>query len=330
MLGAGSAGDTLAVDSYTQAARGLAPGQQGCILLSLVWLSARPPVIVGRVLVEVDGTRLWFDVDGPALVPDGRQMRRRPTVVLLHGGPFTYDHSYFKPHLNWLAEQAQVIYLDLRGHGRSAPTDPENWSFERCADDVRGLCDVIGVDRPVVVGHSMGAPVALLYGARHPGHASGLVVLSGFARWDHSRLVEGFRRCAGDEVADLADRSYAGGELTDDEWARVFASFGPHVPDGQTLARRATHPELGAYGLARIRAVDLLDRLSTVSAPTLVVVGTRDPVTPLGAAEEVVTALPPGRGQLEPLPGAGHFLWLDQPRRLRALLSQFTVDVSAP
>ena len=81
----------------------------------------------------------------------------------------------------------------------------------------------------------------------------------------------------------------------------MFASFGPHVPDGQTLARRVTHPELGAYGLARIQAVDLLDRLATVSAPTLVVVGTRDPVTPLGAAEEVVTALPPGRGQLEQL-----------------------------
>jgi len=49
------------------------------------------------VQVEVAGTRLWFDVDGPALVPDGPRMRRRPTVVLLHGGPGSFDHSYFKP-----------------------------------------------------------------------------------------------------------------------------------------------------------------------------------------------------------------------------------------
>ena len=47
--------------------------------------------------LEVNGTRLWFDVDGPALVPDGPAMRERPTVVLLHGGPGSYDHSYFKP-----------------------------------------------------------------------------------------------------------------------------------------------------------------------------------------------------------------------------------------
>ena len=45
--------------------------------------------------MEVNGTRLWFDVDGPALVPDGPAMLERPTVVLLHGGPGSYDHSYF-------------------------------------------------------------------------------------------------------------------------------------------------------------------------------------------------------------------------------------------
>jgi pimeloyl-ACP methyl ester carboxylesterase len=43
--------------------------------------------------VEVRGTRLWFNVDGPALVPDGPTMAERPTVVLLHGGPGSFDHS---------------------------------------------------------------------------------------------------------------------------------------------------------------------------------------------------------------------------------------------
>jgi pimeloyl-ACP methyl ester carboxylesterase len=45
--------------------------------------------------VHVNDTRLWFDVESPAVVPDGREMRDRPTVVLLHGGPGSYDHSYF-------------------------------------------------------------------------------------------------------------------------------------------------------------------------------------------------------------------------------------------
>ena len=154
--------------------------------------------------IDVNGTRLWFDVDGPALVPDGSQMRQRPTVVLVHGGPGVYDHSYFKPDFARLAEHAQVVYLDLRGHGRSAWGDAAGWSFETCADDVRVFCDSAGIDRPIVFGHSMGGPIVLLYGARHPGHAAGLIVQSGFARWDMPRMVEGFRRVAGDDVA--ADR----------------------------------------------------------------------------------------------------------------------------
>ena len=72
--------------------------------------------------VTVNGTRLWFDVDGAVLVPDGAVMRERPTILLLHGGPGSYDHSYFKPDFAALTNHAQVVYLDLRDHGRSART----------------------------------------------------------------------------------------------------------------------------------------------------------------------------------------------------------------
>ena len=282
------------------------------------------------VHVDVNGTRLWFDVDGAALVPDGDAMRSRPTVVLLHGGPFSYDHSYFKPHLDWLTEVAQVVYLDLRGHGRSAPTEPGEWSFEGCADDVAAVCERLGIDRPVVVGHSMGAPIALLHAVRHPGQAGGVVVLCGFARWDHARIVAGFRSVAGDEVAALADVSYTGGEVSDEEWGQVFAAFGPHLPDDDTMARRVGHPELGPYGMERVRAVDLVGSLGGLETATLVVVGTEDPVTPIAAAQEIVDAVPPGRVRLEVLPAAGHFPWLDQPDRLRAVLADFVTGVSAP
>jgi pimeloyl-ACP methyl ester carboxylesterase len=160
--------------------------------------------------VKVNGTRLGFDVDGPALVPDGPEMRERPTVVLLHGGPGTYDHSYLKPDFAGLSEEAQVVFLDLRGHGRSEWGDPAAWSFELCADDVRAFCDTLGIAGPVVYGHSMGGFVAMLYAARHPRHPAALVLQSTNARFDLTRLVEGFRRFGGDEVAELARRDYGG------------------------------------------------------------------------------------------------------------------------
>jgi pimeloyl-ACP methyl ester carboxylesterase len=272
---------------------------------------------------EVNGTRLWFDVDGPALVPDGSELRRRPTVVLVHGGPGVYDHSYFKPDFALLAGHAQVVYLDLRGHGRSAWGDAAAWSFEACADDIRGFCDTVGIDRPIVFGHSMGGPIVLLYGARHPGHAAGLIVQSGFARWDPARMVEGFRRVAGDEVAEIAGRSYGGDEVTEQEWARVFAAFGLHVPDEERKARTPQNLDLNSHGMELIRQLDVVDQLRRVDAPTLVSVGELDPVTPVAAAEEIVGALPEGIAQLEVIAGAGHFTWLDAPDRFWPTIIEF-------
>jgi len=267
------------------------------------------------VQLAVNGTRLWFDVEGPAIVADGRELRRRPTVVLVHGGPGVYDHAYFKPDFGRLAHHAQVVYLDLRGHGHSEWGSAGDWTFEACADDIRAFCDALGIERPVVLGHSMGAPIVLLYGARHPGHAAALVVQSGFARWDPARMVEGFRRVAGDEVADIARRSYAGEEVPDDEWARVFAAFGPHLPNEERKAQTPQNLELNVHGMELIRRLDIIDQLSAVDVPTLVSVGERDPVTPVSAAEEVVRAMPYGIAELDVVEGAGHFTWLDAPER---------------
>ena len=273
--------------------------------------------------LDVNGTRLWFDVDGPALVPRGSEMRQRPTVVLVHGGPGVYDHSYFKPDFARLTDHAQVIYLDLRGHGRSAWGDAAAWSFESCADDVRAFCDTAGIARPVVFGHSMGGPIVLLYGARHPGHAAGLIVSSGFARWDPLRMVEGFRRVAGDEVAQIARRSYVGEEVPDEEWARVFAAFGSQLPDEEREAHTPKNLELNSYGMGLVRQLDIVDQLHRIDAPTLVCAGELDPVTPVAAAEEIAGALPEGIAQLTIIDGAGHFTWKDTPDRYWPIITEF-------
>jgi proline iminopeptidase len=278
--------------------------------------------------IEVNGTRLWFDVDGPALVPDGCEMRQRPTVVLVHGGPGVYDHSYFKPDFGRLTPHAQVVYLDLRGHGRSDWGDAGAWSFEACADDVHGFCDTVGIARPIVFGHSMGGPVVLLYGARHPGHAAGLVVQSGFARWDTPRVVEGFRSAAGDEVAAIAGRSYAGEPVSDEQWARVFSAFGPRLPDPERHARTPKNRELNSRGMDLLRRLDIVDELVRIEAPTLVSVGRLDPVTPVAAAREIVDALPGGLAQLEVIDGAGHFPWMDVPERYWPMLITFIGSIT--
>lgn len=278
--------------------------------------------------IDVNGTRLWFDVDGPGLVHEGHELRQRPTLVLVHGGPGVYDHAYFKPDFARLAEHAQVVYLDLRGHGRSDWGDVAAWSLEACADDVHAFCDALGIARPVVFGHSMGAPIVLLYGARHPEHAGGLILQSGFARFDVPRLVEGFRRVAGDDVAEIAGRSYRGEGVSDDEWNRVYDAFGPNRPTKDEADAWPENAELNTRGMDLIREVDIVDQLARIDAPTLVSVGELDPVTPVPAAEEIVAALPEGLGRLEVIDGAGHFTWKDAPDRVFGLIAGFVKRVA--
>jgi proline iminopeptidase len=280
------------------------------------------------VQVDVNGTRLWFDVDGFVLVPSGAAMVARPTVVLVHGGPGGYDHSYFLPEFSRLAAMAQVVAVDLREHGRSERRDPGAFTFEQCADDVVALCDVLGIDRPVILGHSMGGFVAMLAGIRHPGRLAGLVLLSTFARFDRSRLFEGFRRIGGDEVGHIAARDFGGEAVTDEESDRVFAAFGPNLPSPDRLARRVRNPDVHAPGMARMRALDAVAGLAAIDCPTLVCVGELDPVAPVEAAREIQAALRPDLGRLEVIAGAGHFPWLDRPDRYWPIVEAFVAGLT--
>jgi pimeloyl-ACP methyl ester carboxylesterase len=103
--------------------------------------------------------------------------------------------------------------------------------------------------------------------------------------------------------------------VTPEEWARVFATYGPRVPDEEELVRRRQNLDLRPRGLDVLRSVDIRDQLGRIESPTLVCVGALDPITPIAAAEEIVDALPEGVAELEVIDGVGHFPWKDAPDR---------------
>jgi proline iminopeptidase len=193
-----------------------------------------------------------------------------------------------------------------------------------CADDVRAFCDAVGIERPIVLGHSLGGFVAAAYGVRHPGHPGALVLQSTWARFDLERIVETFRRIGGDEMADIAERAYGeDGEVTDEEWERCWRLFGPWVTGETERARTVSNAALNPRGMELMRAFDVVGELGRVACPTLVCTGELDPITPPAAAREIVDALPPEHARLELLADAGHFPWQDVPDTYWSLLTGF-------
>jgi pimeloyl-ACP methyl ester carboxylesterase len=152
------------------------------------------------MLIHIEpGVRLFVDIEGAGLVPQGASMREKPTPVLLHGGP-GYDHSGFKPAFSRLADVAQIVYFDHRGHGRSDRRPPSEWTLDTFADDVVRLCDALGVTNPIVLGQSFGGFVAQRYLARHPAHAGKVILSSTSPQLGLARKLAMF-----DPVCPLAD-----------------------------------------------------------------------------------------------------------------------------
>ena len=280
--------------------------------------------------VDVGGVRLFVDVDGAKLVPEGPWMRERPTVILVHSGP-GFDHQVFKVHLGpRLTAFAQVVYLDLRGHGRSDPASAEQLRLDVWADDLHGLCEALGIERPVILGHGFGALVATRYISRYPDAASALVAEAPYARVVPARMVEAFDRVGGPEAGEAARRFYD--EPTHATLAEYLRTCYPHVvrsASAEELTRSVfTADTFIAWAIAEGLSFDLRDELSRIGVPTLVLAGEDDPYSPISAVREFADSLPEGLARFRSFPGARHGIFRDADPEAFDELRTFLDDVA--
>ncbi|MBI5275106.1 MAG: alpha/beta hydrolase [Burkholderiales bacterium] len=272
------------------------------------------------------GVRLFVDIEGPGLVPDGATLREKPTLICMHGGP-GFDHSGFKPAFSALADVAQIVYYDHRGHGRSDPRPREEWTLDTWADDIVRLSDALGIEKPVVLGQSFGGMVAQRYIARHPAHPGKVVISSTSPRWLLDRKLAVFERLGGRRARDLAEAFWRGPS------AATFQSYWDECR-GLYNTQPAADPEASARMIARleillhfaageIRSMDLAPGLAKACCPVLVMAGDEDPVCPLADSEEIVAALPPQWVRFERFANVGHGAWRDDPDAAFAVLRHF-------
>ena len=272
-----------------------------------------------------DGTRIFVEVIGRKLVPDGPTMRERPTMLLLHGGP-GFDHSTLATIFAPLAEELQLVLIDHRGQGRSDRRTPEEWNLTQWVADLVELCDLLELERPIVLGQSFGGVVALAAAARHPELASKLVVSSSLAKFRPDRAFPMFERLGGRNVRAVAERHFS--ELSDEsaqEFLRVCLPVYNQKPmDPDVLARVRLNLDVGNHFFRNeFLATDLLPELGAIRCPTLVLAGELDPITPVADAEDVVAAIP--HGELRVFDGAGHGVFRDKPDEALEAIREFVL-----
>jgi proline iminopeptidase len=281
-----------------------------------------------RILIE-PGVRLFADIEGPGLVPDAASMREKPTLILLHGGP-GYDHASFKPIFSRLADIAQIVYYDHRGHGRSDPRPEEEWTLDNFADDVVKLCDVLGIEKPIVLGQSFGGFVAQRYIARHPGHPAKVILSSTSAQLGLARKLAMFERLGGREARDVAERFWTAPNASTYAVYKMVCSplYSVTTPANDDAARRTTVNEeiLFSWAGGEQQSMNLLPGLARAQCPVLVLAGALDPVCPLNDARDIAAALPPQWMQFAQFDGCGHGVWRDDPDAAFARLRQFIIE----
>jgi pimeloyl-ACP methyl ester carboxylesterase len=108
-----------------------------------------------------------------------------PTLMLLHGWTASADLQFFTAYEE-LAEHFSFIGLDHRGHGRGLRT-LDTYAFDDVADDNVAVARELGIEHVVLVGYSMGGPIALTICRRHPGFATGVVVQATALEWLETR-----------------------------------------------------------------------------------------------------------------------------------------------
>jgi pimeloyl-ACP methyl ester carboxylesterase len=255
----------------------------------------------------------YYQVDGQS-----------PGAVFIHG--WASSGRMWESSLQHLEGRLTCIALDLPGHGLSDKPHYDWYTLSNFVSVLRDFTEAVGTSRPALVGHSMGGTIALEYARRHPRSVDRIVlvnpVITGRLYFDLPWLS---RRLPGRWVLAITRRL----------WPRASARMRERIAREQDGGRSGGYLQRNRQDLAlttadsllgSARAVarsDLSSHLDSIHAPTLVIVGKRDPTVPPREGGRAARSLP--WAQLAELP-AGHLPFDETPERFLATMTPFLLE----
>ncbi len=238
-----------------------------------------------------------------------------PTVVFIHGGE--HDHSVWILQSRYLAHHGYgVLAIDLPGHGRSAGAPLE--SVEDLADWVAGVMDAAGVKRAALIGHSMGALIALECAARYVERITSIALLG-----------PAFPMRVSPELLAATKQDEASAHDMINIWSHSSLAHYPSNPgpgfwvvgENLRLLQRQKPGVLYVDFAACNNYAAGLESAARVNCPALAIIGKRDQMTPPRGARELLAALKDVRSVQ--VSGSGHALMAEKPDEVLDALTAF-------
>jgi pimeloyl-ACP methyl ester carboxylesterase len=233
-------------------------------------------------------------------------------VLFIHG--WSCDRSYWSAQIEAFAEGQRVVVVDLAGHGDSG-REREDWTVESLGRDVQAVVESLDLASVVLVGHSMGGPVALEAASRMPERVVGVIGVDTFHDVEHgdraawAEIVAGFR-----EDFEGRCRAFAAGMFLEDADPELVREVTADLCDAP--------PGIATELLARIAEYDLPAALAAVSVPVRAINGTLVPTR-----IEVNRRYDPDFDALI-LEGVGHFPMLERPDEFNRLLARVIEELT--
>lgn len=272
-----------------------------------------------RRVAGADGVGLHVVEAGP---------EEAPAFLLIHG--WSQHHLCWSKQLSGaLAERYRVVAFDLRGHGASdKPLTPEAYeSSEPWAGDLAAILEALGLERPILVGWSMGAWALMDYLRVHGDARLGGVAITGAGPRAGAALDPEIAARRGPAVR--ADATYGADQGAALRAAIAFVKACAAAPLSKTdLALMVGYMTLcppEVRRAARLRDLDYRDDLARLRAPALLIQGGAERVCLKPMFEEMRAALPAAQAIV--YPGAGHLPFWEEPARFDADLAAFAEQV---
>jgi pimeloyl-ACP methyl ester carboxylesterase len=245
--------------------------------------------------IDRDGVQLHYEVHGSG-----------PALILTHG--YSSTSAMWEGQIEALSKGHKLVLWDMRGHGRSDyPDDPAAYSEALTVADMAALLDVVGADKAIVGGLSLGGYMSLAFSRAFPARVRALLIIDTGPGFKNDDARNAWNRRA----HDTADRFERDGLAVLEAASRERSTVSHR--DASGLAR-------AARGILTQRDARVIKHLPDIRVPTLVVVGADD--APFLAASDYMAAKIPGATKVV-IPAAGHAVNIDQPQAFIAAVLPF-------